>query len=274
LDRLTTEEFNGFDAQGSLTGALTSGAGSVAAGWGRTLWGGAPGGLAAGVAAKALREEHAGVSARGFAVDLGFQARPWGEPARRHPWLRRTSAGLSLKNMGTGPRFDRESAPLPLEAVFGLGYAHFISGDSASFAADLRRVEGEGMSVSLGAEYWHDEFVALRAGWRSGAEDGPGLSAGAGFRLSWTQIDYAWTGFGEDLGAAHRFSFSVRFGRPAPDLSEELFRFHAEEGRRQMEAGNCARATLSFDRALKIRPGDAETLKRLLECGERLEAGP
>lgn len=270
VNSLSVEELNSFDAQGALVGALTSRATAFSAGWGRKLWGG----LSAGAAAKLIQERIGGASGDGFAVDLGLEARPWGAAASRRPWLRRFSAGMALKNLGSGPRFDREAAPLPWEAVAGLGYAHFISGDMLTLAADARRTEGADASFSVGAEYWHDGFAALRAGWRSGADDGEGFRAGAGFRLRRMQVDYAWSVHGGDLQDAHRVSLSLRFGSAPADFSEDLFRHHLDEGRRQLEAGQYGRAALSLDEALKISPDDAEAEKLLLECGQKLEAEP
>lgn len=275
VNSLSVDELNSFDAQGALVGALTSRATAFSAGWGRKLWGGlSPGGLSAGAAAKLIQERIGGVSGDGFAVDLGLEARPWGAASSRRPWLRRFSAGLALKNLGSGPRFDRDAAPLPWEAVAGLGYAHFISGDMLTLAADARRTEGEDTGFSVGAEYWHRGFAALRAGWRSGADDGEGFRAGAGFRLRRMQVDYAWSVYGRDLEDAHRVSVSFRFGPAPADFAEDLFRHHLDEGRRQFEAGQYGRAALSLDEALKISPRDAEAEKLLLECGRKMEAAP
>jgi outer membrane protein OmpA-like peptidoglycan-associated protein len=78
--------------------------------------------------------------------------------------------------------------------------------------------------VGLGAEYWYQNVVAFRAGYRfenSAALNGvTGLSLGAGARyLNW-QLDYALTTIG-DFGTSNQITLSLRLGngpriRPKP----------------------------------------------------------
>lgn len=66
--------------------------------------------------------------------------------------------------------------------------------------------------INLGAEYWWQELFALRAGFRTGTDEG-GLSAGMGLKLSLGMIqplmlDYGYSDLGR-LGDIHRFSLGL-----------------------------------------------------------------
>jgi hypothetical protein len=273
FDRVAVDPFPGYDAQGAAAGPVRSDGTAVAAAWGKRIAGAAPGGLAAGVAAKTVRETNAGVSASGFLFDAGFQ---WLPAAGGGGWLERLGLGLAARNVGQGPKFDKEAAPAPTTASLGLSYRHFLAGNALAAGVDAHRSRGEDAYASAGVEYWQAGFFALRAGFRSGLRSG-GLRLGAGLRVENASIDYAWTGYGEDLGASHRVSLSWRFGpagRVATGWSDEYFALYMTRGREAMNAGEFDRAVLDFSRAREIRPLDGEAARRLAECGEKLRATP
>jgi hypothetical protein len=275
LNRLAMDEFQGFDAAGTPTRGLESKATALALGWGRALTPGESRSLLGGISAKWFKETHADVDGgAGLAADAGLLWRPWGPPAS--PWLRRLSFGAALKNMGRGAAFDAAAAPLPRELVAGAGYSHFLSGDVASVGLDLHRVAGEPMFATAGGEYWYKGFIAVRAGLRTGQDAGQGFRAGAGFRVRSLQVDYAWTGFDEELGDAHRISFLFRFGRLGgsahPALSDDYFQYYVAQGKKYMDNDVFDRAILYFNEALEIRPEDPEITKLLFECGRRMES--
>ncbi|MBL0058284.1 MAG: PorV/PorQ family protein [Elusimicrobia bacterium] len=276
-ERLTVDDFLGFDAQGTPTGSVKSGDDVLTVAWGRNLAQGATGasGLTAGVAAKVISEKVAGVSASGFAADFGVMVRPWGAGAARNPWFRRSSLGAAVRNLGQGLKFDSQTAALPTEYVLGLGYSQPFSGDLLTTGADLHQVTGEKTSISFGAEYWLKGLLALRVGYRSTDNTGAGLRAGAGFRLGKVTLDYAWSGLGENLGAAHRLTLGFRFGEPtpAPGLAADVYQDFVERGKRHMGLKLYDRAILDFNEALKINPASAEVQQWLLECGRLMEGG-
>ncbi len=271
FNRLGVEDFPGFDAQGTPAASLDSGATALGLSWGKNLIpGDAPGsGALLGLTLKSLQEEHANVKGRSLAMDAGFQLRPWS----RWAWLRRASLGAAVQNLGQGVAFDKETAPLPSRLNAGLGYSHFLSGDLLTLGADWHLPFGEKSFMSAGAEYWLRGVFALRAGYRTAGEGEAGFRAGAGFLLKRIQLDYAWAGFADDLKAAHHVSLSLRFGPASapPGLADDLFRYHAEQGKKYMELEMHDRAVLEFNQALKIKPRDPETLRRLLDCGERIQ---
>ncbi|GAG58644.1 unnamed protein product, partial [marine sediment metagenome] len=60
-------------------------------------------------------------------------------------------------------------------------------------------------------EYWVTNIMALRVGYRTGpADEGSGLTVGAGFRAGRILLDYAFVPYG-DLGNTHRISLGMKF---------------------------------------------------------------
>jgi hypothetical protein len=280
VQRLATGEFQGFDAQGTPTSALESESLSAGLSWGRSLSGGnSSHGASAGISLRHLREDNAGARAASLAGDVGFLYRPGDLAAERvGEWARRASFGAAVRHLGKGLRFDRETAPLPLETAAGIGYSHFFSGDVLTAAVEARRSTERGSFGSAGVEYWHRDFVALRGGFQSGTEAGPGLRFGAGLRIRAMQIDYAWTGLGEDLGSAHRVSLLWRWAVKRRDssvtVSDELYSFYMDRAARQLDVKAYDQAVLDYNRALEIRPDDPAALEGLMTAGERMRESP
>ncbi|MGQ0644744.1 MAG: PorV/PorQ family protein [Elusimicrobiota bacterium] len=281
LNRLGADSFQGFDAQGAFGPSLKTGGDSFSAGWGKNLWRDAPAGsgVLAGLAVKHVRERHADVEGASPAVDAGLIIRPWAGKPEESAWLERTSLGAAVKNLGPGIKFDEKRSPLPLELSGGASYSHFLSGDILTLAADLHKTLGDTF-LGAGVEYRLKGFLALRAGYRAGRSSrigAAGLRAGGGMRFKAFQIDYAWAGMGEDLGAAHRFSLTYRFGRQdaalMPGLASDLFAHYVDRGRLLMERGMPDAALLNFHQALRIHPQDPEVLQLLLECGQKIKEG-
>lgn len=270
-NRLNVDAYPGYDSDGTYTKDLKSGGEEIDLAWGKNFRSDATSanGLLGGVGFKMIREETADVSKSAFAADLGLIYRPW----TGRDWVRRMSFGASIRQLGSGIKYDNESAPLPTIISGGVGYSHFLSGDILTVGMDLHQTAGEGSTVSAGGEYWLRNLIALRAGYRTSNADGAGFRAGAGFRLNHVQIDYAWTAQGKDLEAAHLFTLTYRFGPPppAPGATADLYNDYITQGKRRMSEGLYDRAILDFRRALEIRPQDDETLKLLIECGKKLD---
>jgi len=65
---------------------------------------------------------------------------------------------------------------------------------------------------NFGSEYWYNDMIAIRAGWKLNADEG-GFTAGAGIKLpvlTGAYFDYAYNDLGL-LQGVHRGSFSVTF---------------------------------------------------------------
>ncbi|HRY30357.1 MAG TPA: PorV/PorQ family protein [Elusimicrobiota bacterium] len=280
FNHLTVESFQGFDAQGTPTRPLESRADAASLSWGKNLFSGAsdPSGLFGGLTFKFLQEEHADVSASGLATDVGFLYRPPLPAAPAWGWVRRTSLGLAVKNLGQGPKFDTQTPPLPTEITAGVAYSHFLEGDILHLALDVRKNAEAGNGGAFGVEYGTRDLLALRAGFVTTRDRSAGLRLGAGFRLRRVRLDYAWSANGDDLDASHRLSLTFQWGTPSsrqdPVLLRDVFNDHLAQGKKWMELGAYDRAVLQFQQALEARPGDPEAHKLLLDCGKRMETLP
>lgn len=181
-------------------------------------------GLGLGVSGKYVKQTIGEFSASAYAVDLGALYRLQTAPV---------SVGASLVNLGTKVRFVDQAYPLPTTLRVGAAY-----GMTAKFphalTLQLDMPRDNAPNLRLGVEYLGFGPFALRAGYRTTSasqrsaalgkalgSSAPGLSEfygmfmGAGFRSKFGSMDYTLLPYGE-LGNAHRFSFTVRFGGDAP----------------------------------------------------------
>lgn len=159
-------------------------------------------------------------SATAYALDIGALHRFKGTPL---------SVGASLANAGTQVTFVEKGYPLPrtfrLGATYGLTrkFPHALS-----LQLDFPRDNTPALRIGL--EYVGFGPFSLRAGYRTMASaqrqaalgkalgtSAPGMSEfygmfmGAGFRTKMGSMDYTILPYGE-LGNAHRFSLTLRFG--------------------------------------------------------------
>jgi hypothetical protein len=181
------------------------------------------GGLGLGATAKFIRQSIGELSASAAALDLGAMKRFERVPIR---------VGAAVANLGTKVRFIDEGYPLPRAVKVGAAYGMTRSFPHA-LSLELDMPRDDGISLRAGFEYLGFGPFALRGGYRtysgaqrdailgkalgsqaSGLSEFYGLFMGAGFRSSIGEFDYAIMPCGE-LGTAHRFSLSMRFG-PIP----------------------------------------------------------
>ena len=167
--------------------------------------------LGLGAALKVIRQSIDNQSAGSLAMDLGL--------LRSFTWRDgKYTAGLAAQNIGPGIKFTDQRYGLPL--VFRAGLSRSLPDFGALISLEADKPVDNYMSLALGGEYKLTNMLALRAGYRyreHGNELGPssGFSAGAGIAFDMFSFDYAFTPFG-DLGDAHRFSLSVKFGGARP----------------------------------------------------------
>lgn len=229
LTRLTVAPFQGYDAQGVKTRAIDSSDMSVGFSYGRALFKDEISRpvFSAGGAVKYISERLDNVSASAFAVDAGaiYYIRP------SNYWMSNLPAqefrvALAARNIGTGLKFDKGSFPLPAAVSLG-GSWHSHPGGSGSLILSLDNVmqAGEGYYAALGAEYTAFQLLSMRAGYRTGQDIGSGIRAGVGFHLSFVDLDYSMSPFG-DLGSMHKFGLSMKFGaaKAAQPLAGETSR--------------------------------------------------
>lgn len=165
---------------------------------------------------KILRQDLAGVSAQGYAVDFGIRA-----PGP----IDRLTLGASVRNLGPRMRLVQESFRLPLTLSFGSAYR--VTGPLSLLVDVNSRPYQKQTTVSAGMEFAAARSVMLRAGYlarlsnavvnsqQSETERGAlglyGLAGGLGLRFGQFAMDYAITPFGE-LGNSQTLTLASWFG--------------------------------------------------------------
>lgn len=217
VTRLGVSPFQGYDAQGVKSNKVEASDMAVGGAYGRVLIKDEierPV-LNVGAGLKVISEKLHNVSANTAALDLGavYYIRP------SNYWMHKVPAqefrvAMTVKNLGPGLKFDRISSPLPLSATLG-GSWHSHPGGSASLILSLDQTysNDDKYYVAFGAEYVAFQLLSLRGGYRTGVSIGSGLRVGVGFRLSFMDIDYSMSPYGE-LGAMHKVGVSMRLGAP------------------------------------------------------------
>ncbi|MBN1595501.1 PorV/PorQ family protein [candidate division FCPU426 bacterium] len=123
--------------------------------------------------------------------------------------------GLAVQNLGT----PVAESSLPLNAKAGAVYRLPVTwGDNDQWRVlcDVNLPFGDVnyTSVNLGTEYWYQQLVAARLGYKikdTGDLGGvTGLTAGLGVKWSLFNLDYAMVSYG-DLGLTHQIGLGVSF---------------------------------------------------------------
>ncbi len=118
--------------------------------------------------------------------------------------------GAAVKNIGTRPKFENKSYPLPNEYRLGLSYQPAFFQKAVEFTADAVFYSDIDPKYNFGVEYRHEQYFVLRAGY--GADyDSRGLSVGGGLFYRTFRFDYAFVAYKNNLGNAHRFTVVAGF---------------------------------------------------------------
>jgi len=112
------------------------------------------------------------------------------------------SLGLALQNIGSKLGSD----PLPLIIKIGLAFTW----EPLTLVLDVAKPIDNNIYYAAGVEWWVWDGIALRAGYKTNQDVGPGLTAGLGFRGGNIQFDYAYVPYG-DLGDTHKVSLGMSF---------------------------------------------------------------
>ncbi|HVZ80639.1 MAG TPA: PorV/PorQ family protein [bacterium] len=165
------------------------------AGWGKSFYS-----LHLGAAVKYIQRRLDSQTGNGMAYDLGLRVKP--------------SPNLTLASsvMNLGPGIQLASLePLPTLVNLGLAWRAIESPDHRLELAlgGTAYLGSNTQSLQAGAEYWYRDSFALRCGYQARSRDTElttnGLSAGAGVKVDFIQLDYAFQPF-NDLGVIHRVS--------------------------------------------------------------------
>ena len=114
-----------------------------------------------------------------------------------------------------GEDVEQKAAPLPL--TFRAGIAMDVletESSKATLVAELAHPPDNEERYQFGGEYWFQDMLAIRAGWKLNMDEG-GFTAGAGFKWPFAgssafSLDYAFNDLGR-LTSVHRFSTSITF---------------------------------------------------------------
>jgi hypothetical protein len=147
-----------------------------------------------GVNVKYLSQDLFTNSADTFGLDLGFL----------YEVNEKTMFGLSIRDLGEELEWDTASGhsdSVPKTLTAGIAYQ---ANEKLLLAADINKVDDLDAKLFAGAEWWLQDYAALRLG----AHDGD-LTLGASFKLDTWRFDYSYAD--ETLGDAHRISASKQF---------------------------------------------------------------
>lgn len=152
---------------------------------------------------KFIRQEIAGYSAQGFALDAGYHASPFHSLP--------LTLGFAVRNFGPGMKFVNSTFQLPttvdLSASYPvLGQLHVAMGVSQNVH------EGD-TAFTIGTQYAVMDLLHLRTGYDVSTDQGvsqrPFPAIGFGIMLGRHGLDYAFVPF-RDLGSVHRLTLSLR----------------------------------------------------------------
>ncbi len=279
--RQSMETFQGYDASGDVTRELQASDSAIAASYARTL-------LKdeierpffnAGLTVKSISETLDKASTNALAVDLGaiYFIRP------SKYWMRNVPAqevrvALAVRNLGSAIKFDKLAFALPQSTTLGLAWITHPSGaHTLTLTADMTSSNYADLTFNAGAEYCMFQLFCPRGGFVSGQTSGSGLRMGVGFHLSFVDLDYSASPFGE-LGRMQKLGATVRFGAPAarqpltgatarvakaklmaPKAKIEALKVYANDyielARKNMDAREYTIAVDNFGKAFNLEPG-------------------
>jgi len=153
-----------------------------------------------GVSLKALQESVDNKSSLAYAGDAGLLCK-----------MDDFRVGLAVQNAGTKVKIGEDGFDMPMNIRGGVSYA--MLENSLLVACDVNKPLDNKLEIRGGVEWWLAEPFALRAGYRTNINknEGLGISAGFGLKLSDYLIDYSFLPYG-DIGNTHRLSLSYKFG--------------------------------------------------------------
>ncbi|HIG49149.1 MAG TPA: PorV/PorQ family protein [candidate division Zixibacteria bacterium] len=128
--------------------------------------------------------------------------------------------GATFQNFGPDMKFiDNSNAKQSLPTTFRIGFAAEpaeLPVGSIMVSGEIWKLREYESVLNFGVEYWVNDYVAGRVGWKAGYSGGEdeGLSAGVGFKFAQgdrsINLDYAYTAF-DLLDDLHRISVGLSF---------------------------------------------------------------
>jgi Uncharacterised protein family (UPF0164) len=160
--------------------------------------------LSLGVTAKGVSEKLEESTAMGYAMDVGVRYN-----------LGIFSVGMALKNVGSGLKYEYESAPLPTKLSAGIGL-QTLDGQ-LRLAGDINVPKNGIISYHQGLEYLYQNSIYLRGGYSHSFSDlasseKDGFVWGFGLKVMSGSIDYSYIPNGT-FGAIHKIDLSIKLNR-------------------------------------------------------------
>ena len=123
--------------------------------------------------------------------------------------------GFAVNNIGRG--LGTSAFPLTIRTGLALRDIPFTLGSigksmngKIGMALDMVKPVNGSSYYCAGVEWWIEELVALRLGYKSNQETGSGVTAGLGFKMGRLHLDYAHVDYGY-LGVTHRVSLGWKW---------------------------------------------------------------
>lgn len=154
--------------------------------------------LSLGGTLKRIRSEIADITASTTALDLG---------AILFTPIEGATLGATLQNMGGRLKFVTDGDKLPFIYKVGAAYTYRRM---LTLSADVGKPIDNRAYVNAGGEFVLLNTLALRGGYNSSNELDHGFTGGAGVRIRYISVDYAYVPYGI-LGNTHRISASFAF---------------------------------------------------------------
>jgi hypothetical protein len=262
---LGTENIEGSDEANNPTGEFSIYDLAFAFSYGRRL----TEKLSSGLNFKFAKEKLENEAANAFALDFGVLYKTG---------INNLNVGLNIQNIGTGIRFIKESAKLPLNWKFGLAYKLF-PGSPVTLTLDLNKLENRDIYFGLGGECQMGGRLTLRMGRKFDPQIDDGFRFGLGLRVEDLCLDYAYLPH-NILGDTHQFSVSFYFGGPKAEgvmerKEQEKERAQAiaslyQEGMVYFNQKQYIQAIAKFSEVLLLDPENKEAINMMKEANRLL----
>jgi tetratricopeptide (TPR) repeat protein len=212
--------------------------------------------LSFGASAKVANQSIDSYNASGISNDLGLLF--------RLPGYNQVTIGMNIQDLySSGLKLKSENEKTPLNLKAGLGYEIFFGGyqNRILLAFDIDKTERRELQTHFGAEADLMGTFFIRSGY-----DENGTSFGGGLSYGIIGFDYAFID-NDGLGDAHRFSLSLKFGKP---LSVRLRdRIAREESISKERFASFSRQEKIYNANYYVQQGDSLAAAEEYEEAER-----
>ncbi|MBD3170665.1 MAG: PorV/PorQ family protein [candidate division Zixibacteria bacterium] len=239
--------------------------------------------LSFGLSGKFNSQSMDNLNATGLSSDIGIMFKV--------PGYNQLKVGFNIQDLfSSGIKMKSYTENAPLNFKGGLGYEIFFSGidNRIILALDFVKAEQKDLQTAFGIEADLRSMFFIRGGY-----DSRETNFGGGVEFGMIGIDYAYLN-NDDLGDAHRFSLSFKFGKPLSirlreriareeSINEERFatfsrqeklsnaNFYTQHGDSLVNQGEFAEAERAYLNALAWEPNYEPAKKRLREINPELE---